>query len=191
MSQDAEKHIRAFLAALQLDAEADAELIRTPERFAELIAQMTVGLREPPPTMSTFEVERADGGASPGPVMLVGLSFHSLCVHHLVPFFGTIDVAYVPGTKMVGFGSIGRVIDHFARRPQVQERLVAQIAEYLNDALEPRGLLIRCRARQMCMELRGAKKTGTLLSFASRGCLESGALRHELVAQFSEGQVPL
>lgn len=191
MNQDAQKHFKAFLEALGLHPEDDRELSRTPERFTELLAELSAGLHEAPPTLSTFEIASSAGESTPSPVLLIGLPFHSLCVHHLVPFFGTIDVAYVPGTKMVGFGSIGRVIDHFASRPQVQERLVAQIADHLAAALEPVGLLVRCRARQMCMELRGTKKTGDLISYAARGTLESGLLRQEIVAQFSQSQGPL
>lgn len=180
---------REFLLGLGLDLDQDPELHRTPERFTELLRERFSGLHEDPPTMSTFALSSGDD--PPGPVMLCALPFHSLCVHHLLPFFGTLDVAYLPGEKMVGFGSIGRVIEHFARRPQVQERMIAQIADYLQSSLQPRGLLIRLRARQLCMEMRGAEKTGELISIAHRGLLKEGPLRGELLQQFQRAEKPL
>ncbi|MBA2662975.1 MAG: GTP cyclohydrolase I [Bradymonadaceae bacterium] len=191
MNSEATRHFRAFLDALGLTPEIDAELERTPQRFATMMAEMSAGISAAPPVLSVFGVTSANHEAHSGPIVLLGLPFSSLCVHHLVPFFGTIDVAYVADEQMVGFGSIGRVIDHFAARPQVQERLVAEIADYLASHLKPRGLLVRCRARQLCMELRGAKKRGTLVSFAARGSLCEGELRQELIAQFSSAQQPL
>lgn len=189
MSDTATELFRRFLQEVGLDETVDPELRSTPERFTELLEDMFEGVDADPPVLSTFPVDSLSTDAAPEPVVLSGLQFYSMCVHHLVPMFGLIDVAYVPRDRMVGFGSIGRVIDHFARRPQVQERLVAQIADYLERQLEPEGLLVRCRARQMCMELRGARKRGSLVSTASRGSLESGQTRSEVLAQFetSEG----
>lgn len=183
--QEAIRHFRAFLNALDLTPEIDSELERTPERFTQLLIDMSQGLRTNPPDISAFDIVH---DIDHEPVLLSALPFSSLCVHHLLPFFGTIDVAYIPGPKMVGFGSIGRVIDHFAARPQVQERLVTQIADYLTEHLQPAGLLVRCRARQLCMELRGAQKTGHLISFAARGTLKSGDLRQEIIRQFLSAQ---
>ncbi len=182
---DAIRHFRAFLNALDLTPETDSELDRTPERFTQLLIDMSQGLRTQSPDISAFDiVDEIDHE----PVLLIALPFSSLCVHHLLPFFGTIDVAYIPGPKMVGFGSIGRVIDHFAARPQVQERLVTQIADYIAEHLQPTGLLVRCRARQLCMEMRGSQKSGSLISFAARGTLKSGELRQEIIQQFLRGQ---
>jgi GTP cyclohydrolase I len=138
--------------------------------------------------MSAFETDYAEGGERAEPVVLAALPFYSMCVHHVVPFFGTIDVGYVPDEKMTGFGSVGRVIDHFARRPQVQERLVNQIASHIDDELDPRGVLVRCRARQMCMEMRGSEKTGTLIATAARGVLTDETRRARLLETFAREQ---
>lgn len=187
-------HLRDYLRALGLDETVDPELRETPERFTELLRQMFAGVDAEPPRMSTFPVDSmgatdASEAAGAGePVIMAALPFQSMCVHHLVPMFGTIDVAYVPADRMVGFGSVGRVVDHFARRPQVQERLVAEIAGYLADHLKPEGVLVRCRARQLCMELRGAKKRGILQSSASRGVLADGPLRAEVIAAFDAAE---
>lgn len=174
--------LRAYFEALGLDADIDPELKQTPERVTEMLRELFSGVGTEPPTLSTFPAP--DGEAGSDPVVIAAIPFHSMCVHHLLPFFGTVDVAYIPADHMVGFGSIGRVVDHFARRPQVQERMIAQIAEYLGEELNPAGLLVRLRARQLCMEMRGAQKTGDLISIAARGSLREGPLRRELLSQF-------
>lgn len=191
MSKEAVEHARAFLQSLGLDETVDPELRSAPERFTELLETAFSGVEAEPPVLSTFPVEAMGTEVSAEPIILLGLQFQSMCVHHLVPMFGTIDVAYVPRDRMVGFGSIGRAIDYVSSRPQVQERIVAQLADLLDRNLEPEGLLVRCRARQMCMEMRGAKKHGTLVASASRGSLQSGELRQELMAQFSKADQPL
>jgi GTP cyclohydrolase IA len=182
--EDATRHARAMLDALGLTPATDPELALTPERFVELLSEFRTAQQAPAPKLSTFA---HDGHADP--VLLCALPFQSLCVHHLLPFFGTIDVAYIPGEQIVGFGSIGRVIEHFARRPQMQERMVQQIADLLQAQLNPAGLLVRCRARQLCMELRGARKRGALLSFASRGVLIEGAQRAEALRAFEAAEI--
>ncbi len=176
-ADDARQHALAMLNALALTPQHDVELADTPARFTVLLRELFWGMHEPPPVLSTFDAPPQE------PVILAALPFQSMCVHHLLPFFGTIDVAYAPGAQVVGFGSISRVIDYFAARPQMQERLVAQIADYLQQELKPRGLLVRCRARQMCMELRGARKRGVLISSVARGTLTHGPAREEILRQ--------
>ena len=189
MSQDelATQHARQLLEALALTPERDAELAQTPARVTQLYKELFWGLDAPAPKMSVFSAQES----SSEPVILAALPFRSMCVHHLLPFFGAIDVAYEPNEHLVGFGSIGRVIDYFAARPQMQERLVKQISDYLVDQLKPKGLLVRCRARQLCMEYRGATKYGELVSMASYGTLEQGARRGEVISAFSAAQRPL
>lgn len=191
MSDDAVEHARALLHALGLDETVDPELRTAPERFTELLTSMFAGVTSEPPVLSTFPVEAMDSDEELEPVVLLSLSFQSMCVHHLVPMFGFIDVAYVPRDRIVGFGSIGRAIDYVCARPQVQERIVTQLADLIERHLEPEGLLVRCRARQLCMEMRGAKKRGTLVSTASRGSLRSGERRQELMHQFVEAESSL
>lgn len=183
----ATSHAHHMMDALGLTPEADQELAKTPSRLVGLLEDLFTGINAPPPTLSTFDVD----DMSRSPVMLIGIKFQSMCVHHLLPFFGTLDVAYVPDQKIVGFGSIPRVIDHFAAQPQMQERMVKHIADHLEAHLAPKGLLIRCRARQLCMEYRGSKRSGELLSLASRGCLKEGATRQEILNQFLTSNAPL
>lgn len=191
MSDEAVEHARALLESLGLDETIDPELRTTPERFAELLRTTFSGVDDDPPVLSTFPAEAMQTEAALEPVVLLGLPFQSMCVHHLVPMFGTVDVAYVPQDRIVGFGSVGRAVDYVAARPQVQERVVTQLADLLERHLEPAGLLVRCRARQLCMEMRGAKKRGILVSTASRGSLGSGERRAELMRQFIESDQPL
>lgn len=173
-----------LIETLGLNSEQNAELADTPERFVSFLREAFSGVDEPAPRMSTFEAEYV--GEQTDPVIISELPFYSMCVHHLVPFFGSIDVAYVPAGTMTGFGSVGRVIDYYSQRPQVQERLGEQIADHIDEALEPRGILVRCVARQMCMEMRGAKKQGRLVSTASRGELTDGSLRRHCLDQFDQ-----
>lgn len=185
MSDDATDHARALFDSLGLDPEEDPELDATPEMFVEFLRENFATREADPPEMSTFPSDYT-GSGSPEPVVVADLPFHSMCVHHVVPFFGRIDVAYLPAETMTGFGSVGRVVDHFTSRPQVQERLVEEIAEHLEGQLEPRGVLVRCRARQMCVEMRGNRKRASFLSTASRGELRDGAVRREVISAFDE-----
>jgi len=140
---------------------SDPELAQTGERFTDFLASFRPG--QPQPAPSAFDV------ATSGPVILRELPFYSLCAHHLLPFFGTADVLYVPSQRVVGLGGVPSLLRHFAHQPQLQERLGEQLAQALQDLLAPRGLLIRLSARQMCMEMRGAESAGLVQTFASRG----------------------
>ena len=183
--QDAERHFLDTLRALNLDATQDDELSRTPARFTQMLAELTASLHTQPPPVSVFPAKQGP----PDPVLVCALRFHSICVHHLVPFFGTMDIAYIPGDSLIGFGGVGRVVDHFARRPQVQERLVKQIGEHLEETLQPAGLLVRCRARQLCVELRGLQKRALFVSSYSSGALAGGPQRDEVLRQFAAQEV--
>ena len=102
-------------------------------------------------------------------VIVRDLEFHSLCVHHLVPFFGRALVAYLPGDTLVGISAAARLLEHYARRPQLQERLGQQIAEHLERLIRPRGVAVVLEARHLCMEMRGVRKRGVVETRAVRG----------------------
>lgn len=139
---------------------ADPACEGTAVRVAELLAEFAPA--GDPPTIECF------GGATAEVVTLRDLPFHSLCAHHLLPFFGTADVAYRPAGKVAGLGAIARALQHFARRPQLQERLASQLAAHLRAELGA-PVTVRLRARQMCMEMRGARSAGTVEVTASSG----------------------
>ena len=154
-----EQHLADLLAALGFVG--DPEMEGTPERVVEMLRGFAPTAE--PPKLTAFPAPNK------GPIVLRDVPFHSLCAHHLLPFFGTAAVAYVPGPRVAGFGALAGAIKHFAERPQIQERMAEQLADHLHEALAPRGLVVRLVARQMCMEMRGARATGEAEVLAFRG----------------------
>ncbi len=157
MSAD-DPSLDALLSSLGFSA--DPECADAADRFATVLRDFSPG--KPLPLLDTFAAPAHDL------VILRALPFHSLCAHHLLPFFGSADIAYVPGERIAGLGAIARALRHFARQPQLQERLGAQLADHLHAALgAPVGVVLR--ARQLCMEMRGAESAGTVETLAVRG----------------------
>jgi GTP cyclohydrolase I len=154
-----------LIRALGLDPATEPELAETPARVADLYREIFQGL-EPgaEPELAAFP----HGGAD-DLVVVRDLPFHSLCVHHFVPFFGRALVAYLPGRKLLGISAAARVLEHYARRPQLQERLGAQVAGHLERVLEPRGVAVILEARHLCMEMRGVRRYGLVETRAVRG----------------------
>ncbi len=150
-------------------------LQETPERWAKMFLDLTSGHTF---NMTTFKNEGTDEM-----VAEVGIPFYSLCEHHLAPFFGTAVVAYIPDKRIVGISKLCRTVDHFARRLQVQERMTMQIADMLQEKLAPRGVAVMLRARHMCQEMRGVRKSGVeTVSTCLKGVfLEQPATRQEFM----------
>jgi GTP cyclohydrolase I len=168
------EHVRGILELVGADEASDPELAGTPDRVAGLALELTSGARGEP------EVALLPGEASAaGLVIARDLPFHSLCAHHLLPFFGVAHVGYVPNGRILGVGSIGRALDHFARRLQLQERIGEQLADFLVRAAAAKGAIVVLEARQLCMEMRGGRKSGRIQSTAARGSLAEGPLRRE------------
>jgi GTP cyclohydrolase I len=162
-----EQAIREILLAIGEDPERDG-LKRTPARVAAMYAEIFGGLDENPADHLnvTFEAEHDEM------VMVRDIPLHSSCEHHLVPFAGRAHVAYIPGPdgRITGLSKIARLVDGFARRPQVQERLTTQIADTLTRTLEPKGVLVVISAEHLCMSMRGVRKPGsTTVTSAVRG----------------------
>lgn len=130
-------------------------LKRTPDRFAKALLELTEGYAL---TASQVIGEGIFDSESTGPVCVRDVEFFSLCEHHVLPFWGKASVAYLPNDKILGLSKIGRVIDVFAKRLQVQERLTAQIGESIRDAIKPRAVIVSVRAQHMCMMMRGVGK---------------------------------
>lgn len=166
MSYDASalisSQVRAILTELGVYGR-NPEVSQTPDRFAELLID-----RFKPRERERIRALPSTVEAS-GPIVIGALPFHALCAHHIVPFFGTIDIAYQPGQKIAGFGAFPRLVDTLSRGPQLQEKLAEAIASAIEEDLQPRGVLVRVRARQMCMELTGSPGASHTVVFAARG----------------------
>ncbi len=161
------EHLARALQALDLTA--DPEAARTPERVAELL-QSFAPAREPLSLSTTAVVH-------PVPVVVREIPFHSLCVHHLLPFFGQVSVAYRPDAVLLGLGSIPRVVRHHSRQLQLQERLAEQIADTIRAHTQAPAVAVGIRARHMCVEMRGAASPCEVRVVAQRGTPDDWLLR--------------
>ncbi len=173
-----EAAVREILAAIGEDPERDG-LLDTPKRVARMYAEVFAGLREDPEEhlQVMFEANHDEM------VMVRDIALTSMCEHHLVPFMGKAHVAYIPGPdgRVTGLSKIARLVDAYAKRPQVQERLTAQIADELQSSLNPRGVLVVIEAEHLCMSMRGVRKPGSsTVTSAVRGLFrDSVATRYE------------
>ena len=155
-------HMKSILEQLGEDPSREG-LVQTPQRAAKALRYLTSGYET--------DVESIVNGAlftheCDEMVIVRDIEFFSMCEHHLLPFFGKIHVGYLPDRKVIGLSKIPRIVDMFARRLQLQERLTQQVAETLRDVLQPRGVAVICEARHFCMMMRGVEKqhSGTMTS---------------------------
>jgi GTP cyclohydrolase IA len=168
-----EQAVREILLAIGEDPERDG-LLRTPQRVAAMYAEIFSGLHDEPSRHLTVKFE-ADHDEM---VMVRDIPLFSLCEHHLVPFAGRAHVAYIPGDdgRLTGLSKLARLVEGYARRPQLQERLTTQVADALVDVLEPTGVLVMIEAEHLCMSMRGVKKPGALtITSAVRGLFKTNA----------------
>src|SRR5213083_2723259 len=183
-----EKAVREILAAVGEDPSREG-LLKTPNRVARAYAELMAGLREEPRShLKTVFHERYDEV-----VLLRDISFHSLCEHHLLPFTGRAHVAYLPDGKVVGLSKLARLVEGYARRPQVQERLTTQIADALMEELKPIGAACVIEATHTCMTIRGVEKPGsTMVTSAVRGIFKDNpASRSEILTLMYQSQPKL
>jgi GTP cyclohydrolase I len=160
-----EKAVREILLAIGEDPDREG-LLKTPNRVARAYAEMISGLKSDPRVhLHTVFHERYQEV-----VLLRDIPFHSICEHHLLPFMGHAHVAYIPDGKVVGLSKLARLVDGYARRPQVQERLTTQIADALMEELNPIGAACVIEAEHTCMTIRGVRKHGsTMVTSELRG----------------------
>ena len=181
-----EAAVAEILEALGEDPQRDG-LLRTPARVAKMYAEVFAGLREDPEHHLEVQFEAGHDEM----VMVKDIPFYSMCEHHLLPFVGQAHVAYVPGEhgKITGLSKLARLVEAYARRPQVQERLTSQVADKLMQALDPRGALVVIEAEHLCMSMRGVQKPGSLtLTSAVRGLFLSDATRAEALQLLGIGR---
>ena len=165
-------------------------LRRTPERVADMFGEILDGYRIDPEEMlsgSVFEVNYDEM------VLVRDIEFYSLCEHHMLPFIGRVHVAYIPRGRVIGLSKIPRIVDMFARRLQVQERMTSQIADFLTLTLEPRGVGVVVEALHLCMMMRGVRKHDARMTTTSLTGLfrKSQATRQEFLDSISRGASPL
>jgi GTP cyclohydrolase IA len=160
-----EAAVREILIAIGEDPSREG-LLRTPRRVAAAYAELFAGLREDPRIHlgTTFDEDHKEM------VVLRDIPFASVCEHHLLPFIGTAHVGYIPRGRIVGLSKLGRLVEGYARRPQVQERLTSEIADALMEGLQPDGCGVVIEAVHTCMTIRGIEKAGaTMVTSAMRG----------------------
>lgn len=171
--------VRTILEAVGEDPTREG-LLKTPQRVAKMYCELFGGLHEDPAAVlgeAVFTV------AYDEMVVLRDIPFHSMCEHHMLPFTGKAHVAYLPENKVVGVSKLARVVEVFARRPQIQEQLTTQVADLLMDQLNPKGVAVVMEATHTCMTIRGVKKPGSLMvTSALRGRFKSDpATRAEIM----------
>ena len=167
-----EKAVREIIEALGEDPGREG-LLETPERVARFYAEVFEGLDTDPGEM--LEVSFGDEHYQEI-VMVREIPFYSMCEHHFVPFHGEAHVAYLPRGRVTGLSKLARIVEGYARRPQMQERLTAQVADALDQNLNPLGVLVVIEAEHLCMSMRGVKKPGAkTVTSAVRGIMESNA----------------
>jgi GTP cyclohydrolase I len=173
-----ERAVREILIAIGENPDREG-LSRTPNRVARAYGELMAGLHtDPKAHLKTVFHERYDEV-----VLLRDIQFHSLCEHHLLPFTGRAHVAYLPDGKVVGLSKLARLVEGYARRPQVQERLTTQIADALMDELNPIGAACVIEATHTCMTIRGVQKPGSVMvTSALRGIFkENPSSRNEIL----------
>lgn len=172
--------MRELLLAIGEDPDRDG-LQDTPARVARAFAEVTGGLRQHPQDVMTTEFDAIYDEM----VLVRDIEVYSLCEHHLVPFHGVAHVGYIPNDRgrITGLSKLARLVDVFAKRPQVQERLTTQIADSLVEFLEPQGVIVVIDCEHLCMAMRGVKKPGArTITSAVRGQLRDPTSRAEAMA---------
>ena len=176
-----EEGVRLILQGIGEDPDREG-LHKTPHRVAKMYEEVFAGMTEDPSVH--FETTFDEGHQEM--VIVKDISFYSMCEHHLVPFFGKAHVAYIPGPegRICGLSKLARLVDAYAKRPQVQERLTSQIADTLVRELQPTGVLVVLEAEHMCMSMRGVKKPGSVTTTSAvRGLFERrDAIRAEAMS---------
>ena len=170
--------VRALLEELGLDLE-DPNLVDTDQRVARMYAEMFAGLDAGSrPKVTTFPNEEGYKAM----VMEKTIPFYSMCAHHLVPFYGHASIAYIPNDRIIGLSKFARILEFYAKRPQLQERLTEQVVGFIEGELRPQGAMVVIEARHLCVEMRGVKKTGAVtVTSAIRGCFYKKEVREEFL----------
>lgn len=176
-------HYEAILRLIGEDPSREG-LLKTPVRAAKAILDITEGYRQQPLHIARQAVFEHAGSRM---VVVRDIEFYSMCEHHILPFFGKISIGYIPDGKMIGLSKLARIVDSFARRLQVQERLTAQVCRLLAEAMPTKGVIVACSAEHLCMKMRGVEKQdAATLTYDYNGMYEADpTLRDEFLRQLA------
>lgn len=174
-------HMREIITLLGEDVDREG-LVKTPVRAAKALYFLTSGYRSDAPELLESALFDHDGSRV---VVVKDIEFYSMCEHHILPFFGTVSIGYMPGKQIVGLSKLARLVNNCARRLQVQERLTAQVCQIVRDTLHSEGVIVRCEAQHLCMKMRGVEKqNSSTVTVDYNGIFETDAeLRREVLAQ--------
>lgn len=171
--------MREIIRLLGEDPEREG-LLKTPYRAAKALIDITAGYRKDPVEIINQAIFEHAGSNL---VIVKDIEFYSMCEHHILPFFGKVSVGYIPKGKMIGLSKLARLVDNFARRLQVQERLTSEVCRTLTEALPNDGVIVACNAQHLCMKMRGVEKqdsSTTTFDYSGRFASEP-ALREEFL----------
>lgn len=172
-------HYKEILKLVGEDPDREG-LVKTPMRAAKAIYDITAGYREDPVKIASQAIFEHAGSQI---VIVKDIEFYSMCEHHILPFFGTIAIGYIPKGKMIGLSKLARIANSYAKRLQVQERLTSQICQLLSETLPNDGVIVRCEAGHLCMKMRGVEKQeSTTVTFDYTGKFSKDSnLRKEFI----------
>lgn len=173
-------HYREILRLIGEDPDREG-LVKTPMRAAKAIYDITAGYRQDPEEIASQAIFEHAGSRI---VIVKDIEFYSMCEHHILPFFGKIAVGYLPKGKMIGLSKLARIVNAFAKRLQVQERLTAQVCQLLTETLPNNGVIVACEAGHLCMKMRGVEKQeSTTVTYDYTGKFEEDpVLRKEFLS---------
>ena len=173
------RHYKEIIEALEDDPNREG-LLKTPERVAKAMQYLTQGYNQDPEEIIRGALFSENYRQM---VMVKDIDFYSMCEHHMLPFFGKAHVAYIPDGYITGLSKIARVVDVFARRLQVQERLTTQIKESIQNTLHPLGVMVVIEAQHMCMQMRGVEKQHSVTTTSDfTGVFNKATTREEFIS---------
>ena len=168
-SEKIKEGVKLILEGIGEDVSREG-LLETPDRIARMCEEIFGGLAMD----ATDHLQKQFSATNNNIVLEKDITFYSVCEHHLLPFYGKAHVAYIPDEKVAGLSKLARTVEVFARRPQIQENMTAQIADAIEKNLQPKGVMVMLEAEHMCMTMRGVQKPGTITStIVTRGVFET------------------
>ena len=184
VEQELSAHVRRILGLMGEDPQREG-LLKTPLRVARAMQYLTSGYGQDPVAILNSAKFREEYSQM---VIVRDINFYSLCEHHMLPFYGRVHVAYIPNGEVTGLSKIARVVDCFARRLQIQERMTKQIRECIHEALHPLGVMVVVEAPHMCMQMRGVEKQGSLTTTSDFcGAFNQAKTREEFLQLIGRG----